>query len=325
MNRKIIGVATIAIVLTGAWCWQRSIGAENIQSSLFGNVDIRDVNVSFRVAGRVSQVKVDEGTAVKEGDALATLDIAPLKNTIHSLEATLASVSARNALLHQGYRREDIDLAKAKLVAARAALTETQTQLVRETALVPAGAVPQRELDAAQSARDQAAAQLASAEAQLRLTTTGYRKEEIAESDALVQQARANLDTARLALADATLVAPSDGIVLTRAVEKGTMVQVGSTAFDLSLTQPVWVRAYVPESQLGQYANGQAVLLSTDSRANKPYHGVVGFVSPTAEFTPKSVETTDLRTTLVYRIRVVVSDPDAQLRQGMPVTVRRAS
>ena len=102
------------------------------------------------------------------------------------------------------------------------------------------------------------------------------------------------------------------------------MVQVGSPAFSLSLTRPVWVRAYVPEVQLGQFPNGAKVELFTDSRPGQPYHGVVGFVSPTAEFTPKSVETTDLRTTLVYRIRIVVSDADEQLRQGMPVTVHKA-
>ena len=102
------------------------------------------------------------------------------------------------------------------------------------------------------------------------------------------------------------------------------MVQPGTPAFSLSLSNPVWVRAYVNEPQLGRFPTGTKVTLHTDSRPDKPYLGVVGFVSPTAEFTPKTVETSDLRTSLVYRLRIGVDTPDAQLRQGMPVTVRLA-
>jgi HlyD family secretion protein len=172
--------------------------------------------------------------------------------------------------------------------------------------------------------RDQAAAQVTASEEQLRLLTSGFRKEEVADSDAQLSQARATLESARLALRDATLLAPSDGVILTRAIEKGSMVQAGTPAFSLSLTAPVWVRAYVGEPQLGRYAPGAKVTVLTDSRPDTPYRGVVGFVSPTAEFTPKTVETTDLRTALVYRLRIVIEDPDSQLRQGMPVTVRLA-
>ena len=152
----------------------------------------------------------------------------------------------------------------------------------------------------------------------------GFRPGGSAGSDGRRRGAQAQAQAARLARRDAVLTAPSDGVILTRAIEKGTMVQNGSPAFTLSLTRPVWVRAYVGETQLGRFAPGTKVLLHTDARAGKPYHGVVGFVSPTAEFTPKSVETEDLRTSLVYRLRVVVEDADVQLRQGKPMTVRLA-
>jgi len=162
------------------------------------------------------------------------------------------------------------------------------------------------------------------AQESLRQMTTGYRKEEIAEADGQLGQAQANLETARLALRDAQLFAPSDGVILTRAVEKGSMVQAGTPGFSLTLTSPVWARAYVNETQLGSFNSGTRVALRTDLHPDKPYHGVVGYVSPTAEFTPKTVETADLRTSLIYRMRIVVEDPDAQLRQGMPVTVSLA-
>ena len=108
---------------------------------------------------------------------------------------------------------------------------------------------------------------------------------------------------------------------MTRAVEPGSMLSAGGTVMTLSLTHPVWVRAYIDEINLGQAQPGREVLLYTDSRPDKPYRGKIGFVSPTAEFTPKTVETPDLRTDLVYRLRIVVTDADDALRQGMPVTV----
>jgi HlyD family secretion protein len=325
MNKKAILVPVVVLALGSAGlAYYRSSVAKAQDATIYGNVDIREASLGFRVAGRVLSLQVDEGDPVKPGDVLATLDPEPLQNSLQASEGTVAALTARNALMHRGYRTEDIEQAKAKLGAARAALAEAEQHLARQKALVPEGAASQRTLDTAQSVRDQAAAQVHATEEEARLRTTGFRKEEIAESDAQLKQAQAQLGSARLALKDAVLTAPSGGVILTRAIEKGTMVQVGTPAFSLSLTDPVWIRAYVSETHLGRFAPGTKLLLQTDSRPGKPYHGTVGFVSPTAEFTPKSVETPDLRTSLVYRLRVVVQDPDAQLRQGMPVTLRLA-
>jgi HlyD family secretion protein len=325
MNKKAIIIPVIALALGSAGlAYYRNSVAKAQDATIYGNVDIREASLAFRVAGRVLNMQVDEGDPVKPGDVLATLDPEPLQNSLHATEGTMAALTARNALMHRGYRTEDIEQARAKLGAARASLAEAEQHLARQRILAPEGAASQRALDTAQSVRDQAAAQVRSTEEAARLMTTGFRKEEIAESDAQLKQALAQLGTARLALKDAVLTAPSEGVILTRAIEKGTMVQVGTPAFSLSLTNPVWIRAYVSESHLGHFTPGTRLLLQTDSRPDKPYHGLVGFVSPTAEFTPKSVETPDLRTSLVYRLRVVVQDPDAQLRQGMPVTLRIA-
>lgn len=325
MNKKAI-LLPVALVALGAvgYVISRSVKANDRNVTLYGNVDIREASLAFRVGGRVNAIHVDEGARVKAGDRLAELDPEPLRNALHSAEALVASQAARNALLRRGYRAEDIAQGKARLEAAQAALAEAERTFARQSTLAPQGAAPERALDAARSARDQAAAQVKAAEQQVLQLTSGFRKEEIAESDAQLRQAQAQLATATLALNDATLVAPSDGIILTRAIEKGNLIQAGTPAFSLSLTSPVWAIAYVSEPMLGHFPPSAKVLLSTDARPDQPYHGVVGFVSPTAEFTPKSVETPDLRTSLVYRLRIVVSDPDSQLRQGMPVTVRLA-
>jgi HlyD family secretion protein len=325
MNKKpvvMLAAAVAALGLGGLYACRGERAAGD--PTLYGNVDIREVSLAFRVGGRVADIRVDEGAVVHAGDLIATLDPEPLQDAVASSEASVAALGAHAAMLHRGYRSEDIEQARAKVESARAALTEAEAQLVRQRAMVPGGAAPQRTLDNAQSQRDQAAAQLKSAQENLRQQTEGYRKEEIAEADGQLAQAKANLETARLALRDARLVAPSDGVILTRAVEKGSMVQAGAPGFSLTLTSPVWARAYVDETQLGRFNSGTRVTLRTDLRSGRLYHGVVGFVSPTSEFTPKAVETADLRTALVYRLRIVVDDPDAALRQGMPVTIRLA-
>jgi HlyD family secretion protein len=324
MKKQIIVPIVVLALSAGSYFLYRHVRPADREATLYGNVDIRDVALSFRVAGRVADIMVDEGDTVEEGDALATLDAEPLINARNAAEAALASIVARNALIHKGNRAEDIAQASAKVEAAKAALLNAQQQYKRYSTILTSGAVSQDLLDSAMSARDQAAANLKAAEELFGALSAGFREEEKAESDAMLKQAAANLETCRLAVKDAMLTAPSGGTILSRAIEKGAMVQAGSPAFSLSLTSPVWVRAYVEEPQLGYFGLGAKVALYTDSRPNEPYSGTVGFVSPTAEFTPKTVETPDLRTALVYRIRIVVNDPDPMLRQGMPVTVKRA-
>ncbi|MGN5149753.1 secretion protein HlyD [Aeromonas enteropelogenes] len=317
-----IALVALVLVLIGGYLWWQGRPADG--SVLYGNVDIRDVNLAFRVGGRVSEVLVDEGDAVQAGQLLARLDPAPLIHSRDNARANLAALTAANALMHKGYRSEETDRARASLSAAEAAALEADKQWRRQSALAATGAISRGQLDTARSQRDQTRAQERAAREQLAQLETGYRPEEIAQSDAQLEGAKAALASAELALADAALTTPSDGIILTRAVETGSMVQAGATAFNLSLTTPVWVRAYVEEPWLGHFPSGARVQLTTDSRPDQPYQGVVGFVSSSAEFTPKSVETPDLRTHLVYRLRIVVQDPDPALRQGMPVTVRLA-
>ncbi len=139
-----------------------------------------------------------------------------------------------------------------------------------------------------------------------------------AAARAALNTAKAQRDTARTALKDADILAPADGVILTRAVEPGAIVAAGATVYTLSLRAPVWVRAYVGEPDLGRIHPGMAVKLTTDTRPDAPYEGQIGFISPQAEFTPKTVETHKERVTLVYRIKIDVSNPNHELKPGMP-------
>lgn len=289
---------------------------------LYGNVDIRAVTLGFRVAGRVDKVVVDEGDAVKAGQDLARLDPLPLQLAADEAAANAAAAAARAELLQSGFRPEEIAQAQATVAERRSTLANAEQQLVRQQELRGTGAVAQRVFDDALSARDQARARLGMAEAALAQAQRGYRRQEVVEANANAARANASASQARQHVTDAVLRAPADGVVTTRSVEPGAIVAVGTPALTLTLAAPVWVRVYVAEPDLGRLAPGSDVSVYTDSRPDHPYHGRVGFVSPTAEFTPKNVETADLRTSLVYRSRIVVGDADSGLRQGMPVTVR---
>lgn len=177
-------------------------------------------------------------------------------------------------------------------------------------------------MDDARRTFDTAQAQVALTQAQLDEAVNGPRVEDIAAARAQLRESEAALDLARTQLDRTVLKAPSDGIVMTRVIEPGTVVLPGSTVYSVAITGEVWVRAFVPEPMLSRVAPGTTVLVFTDGRPNQPYHGRIGYVSPAAEFTPKTVETPELRTQLVYRIRVRIIDPDSGIRQGQPVTIR---
>lgn len=324
-KRRVVVVALGLVVAVAIAAWLLTRGGGDKPLTLYGNIDIREVDLSFRVEGKVADVLVDEGDAVRAGQVVAMLDAEPLRTDLAEAEATIAAQRSQLDLLRAGNRREDIAQAAAAVAERRAALANTQGDVDRLSSLRGTGAIADRRIEDAINQRDEAAARLHAAEQALAEQRAGTRPQEIAQAASNVDRARAAADRIRLRVNDTVLRAPSDGTILTRAVEKGANVAAGSTAFTEALARPVWARVFVDAPNLGLVAPGTIVRITTDAAPGKNYRGRIGYVSPTAEFTPKSVETEALRTALVYRARVVVLDPDARLRQGMPITVTLAS
>src|SRR5262245_13164238 len=288
---------------------------------LQGNIDVRQVNLSFKVGGRIDALAVDEGDAVKAGQVVATLDEVYFQDELRLARARRDNARANLERLENGSRPEEIAQARAAVAERKATLARAQEDLHRGRRMIAGRAIAREELDRIQAAAVEARARLKFAEEALRLAEIGPRQEDIAAGRAQLREAEAQVIESERRLTDSRLIAPNDGFILTRAREKGAIVQPGETVFTLTLSSPVWVRTYVNEQDLGAVEPGMAVSVATDAVWGRSYTGHIGFVSPTAEFTPKTVETRELRTDLVYRLRVVVEDPDGGLRQGMPVTV----
>ncbi|MEO8409071.1 MAG: secretion protein HlyD [Propionivibrio sp.] len=320
-KRRVLIVVLLLAIGGAAWWLTHRAEEDETQLTLYGNVDIREVELAFRQAGRLDSMKVDEGDRVAQGDLLAILDARPYADALRAADADMQRAQAELAKLRQGNRIQDVRRAEAGVVQAAAVLRNLEADLKRQNELAVVGAASRKTQEAARSARDEAVAVLAAARQTLSLQKEGARHEDIAAAAAGVAAAEAARAQARTALADTRLLAPSDGVVLARVREPGAMLSNRDTVYTLSLPSPLYVRAYVAEPDLGAVAPGTAVEVTSDS-SQKIYHGQIGFVSPRAEFTPKSVETTQLRTDLVYRVRIVVAEADSGLRQGMPVTVR---
>lgn len=306
----------------GAWYYEfKRPPPDDRRLVLEGNIDVRQVNLSFKVDGRIETLSVDEGDTVTAGQVLATLDKRYFDDELRLARARRDAQQATVARLEHGSRPEEIAQAEAKVAEMKAALKNARLLYDREKELVDRGSVSRKEFDDTKANLDEAEARLNSAGETLRLAELGPRQEDIDAARAQLAAEEATLSQAERRLADAELRAPGPGIILTRAQERGAIVSPGEPVFTLTLASPVWVRTYVNERDLGRIKPGMVASVTTDSAPEKPYRGEIGFISPTAEFTPKTVETRELRTDLVYRLRVIVATDDGMLRQGMPVTV----
>ena len=289
---------------------------------LYGNVEIRRVNLGFRVSGRISDIRFEEGDEIKKGEVIARLDREPYEDTRAVAAAQVENARENFAKLEAGNRPQEIEQARATLNERIASLNVLESDFKRAKMLVEDRVISEQEFETVIARRDEAEARRKLAEENLNLLIEGFRKEDIAMGKAQFSEAKANLKKSETALEDTELLCPNDGTLLTRVEEVGSVVNAGQIIATLSLKDAVWVYVYIPEPQLGKIAPGMKAEIITDTRPDKPYSGQVGYISPEAEFTPKNVETTELRTSLVYRVRIVADSPDNGLRQGMPVTVR---
>lgn len=276
MKKKII--ALVLIILIAGLCiffYKANKKDTSNELTLFGNIEIRQVDLSFQVSGLVSKLLKEEGDTVKKGELIAVMDESDYDANFKRAEAEVDRTLATQKDATDKYNRY-----------APLGVDDT---------------VSKQEIESLYNAQNKANADYKAA---------------VANKDYLSNQ-----------LKYTKLYAPENGTIMVRVVEPGSNVQKGQPVYTMAKTNPVWVRAYVNEKDLGNIKYGQEVNVYTDTvnpqtGKKREYKGQIGYISPVAEFTPKTVQSTDTRTDLVYRIRVYIYDIDEYLRQGMPVTIK---
>ena len=327
MKKPIVMIVLLAAVAACWYGWQHWRPHGQDAGVFYGNIDVRQVSLAFEGSGRVAQVAVEEGDRVQPGQVLAVLDTRTLALQADQAAAQLRAQEENLRRLKNGARPAEIAQARSRLAAARADAQRARREQARleRIATASSGAVSVQDVDRARSTARVAQAAVKERQDALALVQEGARREEIDAADAQVAAARAQLALLRHQLAQGDLRAPVAAVVRSRLLEPGDMASPQRPVLTLAVTSPKWARIYVDESRLGQVKPGQVAQLSVDSMPGRTLAGKIGYISSVAEFTPKSVQTEVLRTSLVYEVRVLVDDPDDVLRLGQPVTVRLES
>jgi len=313
--------AALLFALALATGCSRSADAPGGALLLSGNIEVDDAQLGFKVPGRVAERLLDEGQRVAAGQLVARLDDAEQKEGVALRRAELAGAEAALAELEAGSRPQEIAAAEATLHSAEAERDRARLDFARQQDLHGKDVISSRDFEAAEAQLKVAEARAAEAAERLKLVREGPRVETIRQGRARVEQARAALDLAQTQLDNTRLVSPLTGFVLSRNIEPGEFVAAGTPVVTVADLAHVWVRAYLNQTDLGRVHLGQHVAVRTDTFPGRTYDGTVAFISPEAEFTPKTVQTAKERVKLVFRLKIDVANPQDELKPGMPADV----
>jgi len=312
----------VGIAAVGFWLWKRNNAPTPRELRASGTVEATEARLGFQIPGRIATIEVREGQAVRPGTVLASLDRSELEARRQQAQARTAASAAMLDELQRGSRREEIAQAEAAVEAAKERLTDARRDYDRNQKLYHGGAISQEAFQKSATALGVAQAQVDQASQQLALVRKGPRTERIDAQRAQLAEAREGVRAADAALSNTTIVAPIGGVVTVRHHEPNEIVAAGEPVLTLMNPADRWVRIYVPEDRIGAVRLGSAASIATDTFRNRRYAGRVIYVSPEAEFTPKSVQTAEERVRLVYAVKVrIEDDPQLQLKPGMPADV----
>ncbi len=312
MKKLFLFLPLCLIYFTG--CFQ-----EKKETKFYGNVDVRTVSLAFRVSGRLETLNFDEGEKLKKGDVIATIENSIFKENLNQINAQINLQEIQIQKLEKGYRTEEIEKSKAKLSEVKANLDRVNKDFQRAQTLLKSNSISEQSYDNTKAQALDLQAQYDYAKSSLELLQNGYEKEDILSAKATLESLKAQRNILQINYNDTVLYSPVDGTIITKVYEAGSIVNSSQTIVEIAKSDEFWVRSYLSEKYLALVKAGMKAVITTDG--NKTYEGVVSFISPLAEFTPKTVQTEDLRTDLVYRFRIIVNNVDDNLKQGMPVTI----
>lgn len=315
----LLALSIFPLLLAFRWPWQ-SVD-ESRQIELSGTVEAREIDLAFQVGGRIATLRVDEGDSVQIEQEVATLDAHDFELTLSNAIAQTEAAQAALAALRAGTRIQELRVAEAQLAKAQADLDYIRVEFKRIADLVTKKLAAQDQLDQARQRQNVALAGVEQALQNLALLREGPRREDIDQAAATLRARQATVETTRRQLEYTRLQSPVAGMVSVRLAEAGEIVSPGKTVLRIAELSRPWVRAYLNEKDLTRVRLGQAAQIRIDGLPDKVFEGRLAFISPTAEFTPKTVETHALRVDMVYRVKVQVDNPNGVLKLGQPADI----
>lgn len=321
-HKKHFGLAFVVLVILAIFFVPETEKENEVNNvTVYGNVDIREAQLAFNSSEHIKKILVEEGDSVNKGQLLAQLHTELPEANLKQAKAALLAQQLLVNKLEAGSRPQEIEKVKAELAAAKARAKAANDTYQRMQKLLQDNLASQDNVENLHSLAKAATAQVASIKASLALLKAGPRQEDIAIAKAQLTAREAAVLLADQRLKDASLYAPDFGIIRNRILEPGDMAFPQTPVLTMAFTDPIWIRVYLSETVLGKVKPGAKATIKTDSFPDKSYNGWVGYISPTAEFTPKNIQTSELRTRLVYSARILVCNPNGELRLGMPATV----
>ena len=317
----LLPVVVVAVVL-GIKFYRGRLSTDPNVIALSGNIEVTDLEASFKIAGRVQERLVQEGQQVAVGDVIAQLDDTDLAQEVAIRQAEVDTASAALAELEAGAREQEIAAAEATVRRAQAELAQQQRDHQRKKQLHERNVISTQEYELAQLAYEVAVTKAREAQEQLALVQEGPRQERIQQARARLEQAKRAFELAQIRLGYAILETPISGVILSEHIESGEYVVPGTPIVTVGALETVWLRAYINETDLGRVKLGQSATVTTDSYPDKEYEGRIAFIASEAEFTPKNVQTTEERVKLVYRVKIDIPNAEMELKPGMPADAK---
>ena len=293
-------------------------GNEKSTISASGNIEATNAVVSSRVTGQVIAIKYDEGARVNEGDTVMIIDHDNLEIQLKQAIAAENVANAQLKLLQEGARSEDIQQAENAVKQSKINMELAERDFNRMKQLYASNTITKKQFDDTQAKYELTQAQYNSAQENLKKMKNFARPEEIKQAMANLSRQKAAVDLLKKNISDSYVVSPITGFIVQKYVEKGETVAMLSSLFKVSELRTVKLVIYVSEENLGRVKLGQKADVSNDTYKNKDYKGIVIYISPEAEFTPKNIQTKDERTKLVYAVKIEIKNPDFELKPGMP-------
>lgn len=325
-RKRLIVLLSLTLILVASlllWKFLPFGGKSNkgfIEAS--GTVEATDVEIAFKMPGILSHRLVSEGDRVKKGDVLAHLDKRDAIARFRQSKAVVKTALAKLDDAKQGYRIQEIAEAAAQVEQLKANWANLKGEADRSKTLFEGEAISRQQFDKDITASSIARAQLLAGEKRLDLLKSGFRANAVKVASSQLEEANAFSEVAAALVEDHEVSSPIDGIVSRVYAEEGEMVGAGKPILTVTNVTNPWVRVYIPEKEIGKILIGLTASVKVDSFPDKEFPAEVTFISPEAEFTPKSVQTQEERVKLVFAVNVTAENPEGLLKPGMPADIR---